>query len=85
MLESSSRVQTSSFYMLLLFLFVFSGGLISGVTKYLQNECHLAAKFETRLAAFLYRSSLLYVSHIVEWCYYSCSFWKTLFSSYRDD
>ncbi len=53
MLESSSRVQTSSFYMLLLFLFVFSGGLISGVTKYLQNECHLAAKFETRLAAFL--------------------------------
>ncbi len=52
--------------MLLLFLYVFSGGLISGVTKYLQNECHLAAKFGTRLAASLYMSSLLWVddSHL---------------------
>ncbi len=34
--------------------------------KYLQIKWHLAAKLGTKLADMLLRSSLLYVSHIVE-------------------
>ncbi len=53
----------------------------SGVKKYSQNEWHLAAKLGTKLANLLQRSSLLYMSHIVGWCYYSCSSCQTLFFS----
>ncbi len=42
-----------SFYILLLFLFVFSDRLISRVMKYLHIERHLAAKFGTNSAVLI--------------------------------
>ncbi len=44
----------SVFFILLLYLVSFSGCLFSELIKYLQNECHLAAKFGTNFALYVF-------------------------------
>jgi hypothetical protein len=50
-------------FSILLFLFVFSGRLISVVMNYLHIERHLAAKFGTDSVVLLYKSSLQMISY----------------------